>query len=183
MCGSGCGGGPPLQPMQRSPLTGFTDAGGQHVFYLNARGHVFESSVSNSLSNLDLTKKFGVTPAVADALTSISNTFGPQVIYVDASQHVHLINLNTGVHDVTKLSGAALTLHAMSSCPSAANVASPGTSLSSIGSDDNGGEDVFYIGADTHIWEIHSGDGRTWSSFDLTQDYGGTTGFGTTACH
>ena len=176
MCGSGCG-----APIQRSPLTGFTDASGQHVFYLDARGHVFEFSVSSSLSNLDLTTRFGSTPAVADALTSISNAFGPQVIYVDKSQHVNQINLKTGVQDVTKLSGAALTLHAMSSCPNAANVASPGTSLSSIGSDDKRGEDVFYIGADTHIWEIHS-DGRTWSSFDLTQDYGGTTSFGTIAC-
>jgi len=197
MCGGGCGSGAPhplvvnvLADSFGGPLSGFADAGGQNVFYLDNAQHVHQFLAGpNGLSTMDLTDAFDGNPAVADSLTSFSNAFGAQVFYVDASQHVNQIRFFPliaqvtpspgGVHqDLTALFGGALTLPARQT-PCAPAVASPGTSLSSISFDDKKGEDVFYVGTDRHVWELHSSDGFTWSSFDLTLNYGGTATFGT----
>jgi len=146
----------PPQPMMRSPLTGFVDAGGQHVFYLDTQHHVYQFLVGpGGLSNVDLTSKSGGNPAVADSLTSFSNAWGPQVFYVDSSLQVNQIDVNASVHrDLSALSGGNITQPASTlanSCPSWGYI-SPGTPLSSIGLDDKGGGDVFYVGLDRHVW-------------------------------
>jgi hypothetical protein len=40
--------------------------------------------------------------------------------------------------------------------------------LTTLSSDDKGGEDVFYVGADQHVWELHDWGNGTWSPYDLT---------------
>jgi hypothetical protein len=152
-------------PMLNSPLTGFADAGGQHVLYLGKNQHVNQMLVSkNGLSNQDLTNRFGGPLAVADSLTSFSNASGPQAFYADIHQHVHQININNGPdRDLTRLFGGT---------PAMPRSVCGGTSLASISSDDKGSEDVFYIGADQHVYEIHFF-GGPWANFNLTAMDGG----------
>jgi len=163
MCGSGCGDGPP-QPMLNSPLTGFTDSDGQHLFYLDSHSlswtdgiHVHESVVGpNGLSTQDLTARSRGNWAAANSLTSFSDAFGPQVFFVDISNHVNQLNAKALTNkDLTASFGGALI----------------GTSLT--GSFDQWGrEDVFYISWDQHVWQLHSEDGSTWSPHNLTQRFG-----------
>jgi hypothetical protein len=163
LCGSLCPTG--SLPMLNSPLTGFADAGGQHVLYLGKNQHVNQMLVSKyGLSNQDLTNRFGGPLAVADSLTSFSNASGPQAFYADIHQHVHQININNGPdRDLTGLFGGT---------PAMPRSVCGGTSLASISSDDKGSEDVFYIGADQHVYEIHFF-GGPWANFNLTAMDGG----------
>jgi hypothetical protein len=157
-------------PMLNSPLTGFADARGQHVFYLDAQTKGYpaimhdldEFSVTPSaLANVDLTKWSGGTPAFPDSLTSVSNQWGPQVFYHCPSA-VCEINATTGLY--TNLSLAAGGAIPLTYFPPQLPY---GTSLSSIGHDDKGGEDVFYIDGSLYVWELHSDNGSTWASYFL----------------
>ena len=187
-----CGDGAP-QPMLKSPITGFTDSGGVHVFYLDASGHVNEFVIASSgVSNLNLWNRVVCPPqyryfngrlypvvypcyspsAVADSLTSFTNAFGPQVFYVDTNGDVNQINLMSNTHrDLTASFGGSPAVQAKT-YSSAYDLCTVGTSLSSIGVDNLGGEDVYYIDAAWHVSELHSGDSSTWLGGDLTQTFG-----------
>jgi hypothetical protein len=170
ICPSPCGDGPP-QPMQNSPLTGFTDADGQHLFYLDYHSvsltdgiHVHEFvAAPNGLSTLDLTARSHGKWASPASLTSFSNSFGPQVFYVDAnSSSLNQINVKALTNqDLTGSFGAAPV----------------GTALNGIGNDLKGGQDIYYIAMNRHVWKLHSNDGSTWSPQDLTLRFGTPTAF------
>lgn len=109
-------------------------------------------------------------------MTGFSNQWGTQVFYVDGSQHVNRINVKALTYDTLAVGGSLTMPTNNGGCPS-------GASLSGISSDDHGGQDVFYIGTDQHVWELHSNDGVTWAAHDLTQTYGGPATFPSVACH
>jgi hypothetical protein len=168
LCVAPCGDGPP-EPMPNSPLTGFTDAQGQHVFYLDDHSVSFTDGIHvhefvagpTGMSTLDLTRRSHGNWASPTSLTSFSNSFGPQVFYVDISSHVNQLNLKALTNqDLTASWGGA-------PC---------GTSLSGIGYDLYVGQ-VFYIGFDKHIWQLTSYDGSTWSPQDLTKRFGTPAAF------
>ena len=163
MCASVCQDGAP-QPVQNSPLTGFTDADGQHVFYISVvpgapLGHVSEFTAGpNGLNNLDLTVRTAGScwtqicePPVPDSLTSFSNIWGPQVFFVDSSHHVNQIDVKSFTRtDLTASFGGALV----------------GSSLSSTF--DPWRVHVFYIGRDRHPWELIFA--NTWAPVDLSKN-------------
>ena len=104
---------------------------------------------------------------MADSLTSFSNAWGEQVFYVDSNQHVNLINFAYGANqDLSRNVGGTLAQPLLGGCTS-------GASMTSISSDDKGGEDVFYVGADQHVYEFHYEGGITWLNIDLTRADGG----------
>lgn len=156
--------------MLNSPLTGFADASGQHVFYLDAQErcsvpgchNVNQFLVSSTgVANVDLTKWSGGTPAFADSLTSVSNQWGPQVFY-HCPQAICGVNANTGAYtNLSQQAGGEVPF------PYFSTGGLHGSSLSSIDFDDKRYEDVFYIDDDLYIWEIHTDNGSTWSSYLL----------------
>jgi len=167
-----------------SSLTGFSDANGQHVFYVGTDQHVHHLLWNGSAeNNQDLTVYFAWTGTgweqaalpLTNSLTSFSNTYGEHVYYVGMDQHVYQINLTASdaTTDLTALTGGALAN------PWVEGVCNPGTTLASIASDAWGREDVFYTGADLRIHGFQypsvPGVTNTWTKADL--DNGPTIGF------
>jgi hypothetical protein len=150
-------------------LTGFSDSNGQHVVF--AAGYQFALYLLNWTPS-DTWKIESLQPLVAQppasstsggSLTSFANSVGEQVYFVDATQHVNEINLTAWTRvDLTALSGGApVTQKSLCTNP-----------LAFISNDDSGGEDVFYVGGDQHVWGLHNGN-SAWSSQDLTSKFGG----------
>ena len=86
------------QATAASALSSFGDTFGDHVFYIGADQHVHQLYYDNSKwVDQDLT---GTATAVAEsevplaatgsALSSLADTYGEQVFYISADQHVHL---------------------------------------------------------------------------------------------
>jgi hypothetical protein len=152
-------------------IAGFSDSNGQHVFYVGTNQHVYWLNLSPSgvWKKLDLTAQVGGNLAewssyVGNSLTAFSNAWGEQVFYTDVYQHVAKINVtNKTYQDLT----------AMSSGPVVTQASWCGTPITSISNDDKSGEDVLYVGRDSHVWELHSSNSSSWSSFDLTSMYSG----------
>lgn len=160
-------GGTPAIP--GSPLTGFSDANGQHVFYLGTNQHVYQLCLSRSgaWSNPDLTAQFGRDPAAGDSLVSLSNASGEQVFYTDIYQQVVQINLTFGYY----------LFESPPTMPLNRGECQPGTSLATISSDAMGREDVYYIGQDQHVYNLQgspTGTGVRWYvNGDQTAVHGG----------
>jgi hypothetical protein len=155
--------------MTGSPLTGFADASGQNEFYLGTNQHVYMLRLSPTgvWTNPDLTAQLGGMPAVPDSLTSFSNIKGQHVYYVDSNQHVNQINVTTStLLDLTALYGGG----GATAMPLNRSECQWGTSLSSISNDTGGGEDVYYIGTDQHVYQLrfYYPDGNVWYNGDQT---------------
>jgi len=146
-----------------SPLTGYSDANGQNVFYLDPNHHIYQLHLSRSgtWSNPDLTAQFGGgNPAQAASLTAFSVcaaqvaaacAWEELVSYLDNSNNVNLITIPLGLHQV--IYPALWDAGAM---PMNTGACQFGTSLASISSDVSGGADVYYIGSDQHVYKIHA---------------------------
>jgi hypothetical protein len=174
--------------MAGSPLTGFADASGQNEFYLGTNQHVYllRLSPSGVWTNRDLTAQFGGSPAVPDSLTSFSNAKGQHVYYVDNNQHVNQINVTTStLLDLTARYGGG----GANAMPLKQAQCQDGTSLSSISNDSGGGEDVYYIGTDLHVYQFrfYYPDGNVWYNGDQTASHhgapAGEQGFPVGWCH
>jgi hypothetical protein len=155
----------------RSPITGFADANGQHVFYLGTNWHPYEFILSptGSSSNPD---HFDGYPAVNDWLTHIAtpvpNSPGNNevfVFYMDQYQRVNMVNLNSGVSLVLASGGMPYN-----------DWTDTSSSLTSIDNDASGGADVYYIDLHGHVQRIRasvSSAGNFAPYEDLTFTYGG----------
>jgi hypothetical protein len=213
-------------------LTGFSDAAGEHVLYLNTTtGHIyqlFNSLNSNNWSNWDLTalsngaldwglslaalgnsssepvpyvyylgpnyniyqlfKSFSCfyrfcfvewvdqdltsatgTPA-ANGWTSISSsaTLPARVFYSGGSGDVHQLSSTSGYwtdQNLTLSAGGA---------PASASTCGK---LPLTSTQDQGGEHVYYVGWNSHIYQLLSTNGTTWGSIDLTMGAGAPNNF------
>jgi hypothetical protein len=159
--------------LQASPLTGFSDSNGEHVYYVGTNQNVYQLFWNGSAeSNSDLTLRWDWTPsgwsAIAlpvsnGALTSFSNNYGEHVYYVGTDQHVYQINLTTGATlDLSAWYGGPLALNANWV---GWNCGSPVSSFST-----STGEKVQYVGADYHVHQFDYLNGASmWVNLDLSQ--------------
>jgi len=91
----------PNSPLVAASLTSFSDATGEHVFYVGQDAHIHElSDAGAGWADQDLTKTAtsAVLPFTANAttgLTSLSNQLGRQLFYIGTDLNVHQIVLNS----------------------------------------------------------------------------------------
>ena len=161
-------------PASLAALTSFVDAApgtGQHVFYIDANGHVnqfYYPGTGTTWIPQDLTGTYGGTPAAStvSSLAGLSNSENgaEYVFYVDSNNHVDLLYYpGSGTtwfwEDLTANFGGTT-----------------GSASSSLGAFEDflGGEHVFYTDSNNHISQIYyPGSGTTWFAQDLTASFGG----------
>jgi hypothetical protein len=152
-----------------TPLTGFSNANGEHVYYIGADYDIYElrwdfSTQQNSFRNVTARASGSVSPAAANVcfrifqlppscrlefksmppLTSFSDANGEHLYFVGLDQHVHQIwhDFSTGgFHDQDLTSN---TPHSV--------LASVDTSLTGFSNAD--GEYVFYVGTDQDVHQL-----------------------------
>lgn len=153
----------------RSNLTGFSNARGQHVYYIvfnpptgNFEIHHIYAAGAGTPTHENLTAMAGAScPASANSrLTSYSDGTTELVYYVSAKGHLCELawyNGTEGSYDLTAMSGTPLAM-----------VGSPLTGLA-----DAGGQNEFYIGADRHVHFLTLTRNGQWLRTDLTATDGG----------
>jgi hypothetical protein len=147
-------GGP--NPIVLSPLTSFTDAFGDHLFFVDSNHHLNQSSDAHQLdfqtaSNTDLGVQSwgGISGYSSAGEFTFASTIFARVFYVSSNQHVHmLVSSNGGPFgdsDLTSRTGNLLALQ-----------------YSSVTSfHDANGEHVFYSGANQHLYQLYG----SWISY------------------
>ena len=141
------------------PMTSFSNAAGEHVYYLGFDRHIYQlywNSLTKTESVLDLTVMTGAPLAVWGPLTSFSDTAGEHLYYVGWNSHICQLYWNSStrtesVLDLTLMAGAPLPAWR-----------TPLTSFSNVA-----GEHLYYIGTDQHVYQLYW-DGRTERSIDET---------------
>ena len=164
---------------QETSMTGFADANGQHVFYKGRDQHPYEFILSptGSSSNPDHFDGYQVSDdALTHIITPVPSSPGSNeefVFYMDQSQganqpqRIDMISLNSGASAVLASDGVIFNYNDNFNYSS---------SLTSIGSDANGGADVYYIDRNQHVRRIRASvpsAGNFAPYEDLTFTYGG----------
>lgn len=158
---------------QHTQITGYQDnAGGQHIFYLDANSHLNQLYYLSGTSwqTQDLTALYGGnTPAAGSPLTSfVDSTSGQHVFYLDSNKHLNQI-FYPGSGDQWIPQDLTGTY--------APNIPGPnGTSLASVYDTEDGSEHVFYVDTSNLVDEMYyPGDGgvTTWSVGPISLAYGG----------
>lgn len=160
--------GGPATESQSSVITGFSDASGEHVFYLGANHHVYHLYYAFNpgkwMGAADLTSLTGAPAAASgSALSSFSDTPGEHLIYLGTNYHVYQLYYNFNAHewgygDLTSITGDV---------PAAA-----GSALASFF--DNSGEHIFFLGTNHHVYQLYfENNVNEWTPVeDLTSDAG-----------
>jgi hypothetical protein len=153
-----------------SPLTGFGDGVGEHVFYQGPSQHVYQLYYCdqncvplNTWTYQDMTTMAGNAPlpVVGGALSSFVSGTQEHVLYFGANEHVYQLVTKTGggwtYSDLTVLASGTL--------------AASGSPLGSF--NDSLGQHVFYIGTNGHIYQLYYAySSKTWVAQDLTASTG-----------
>ena len=148
-----------------SGLSAFADvsASNQDVFFVGTNQHLYQlfSNPGVAWYSADLTAITGAPVAApGTGLSAFEDVaHGNQdLFYIAANQHVYQLFSDPGVTwypvDLTTTIGAP--------------AASPETSLSAFEDVEHGNQDVFYIAANQHVYQLFSNPGVTWYPVDLT---------------
>lgn len=131
-----------------SPITGFADASGDHVFFAASNQHVYQLYYEANLHEWtpveDITTTSGAPVAAGgSSLSGFSDTPGEHVIYLGTNNHVYQLYYNFNAHewgygDLTSITG---------NIPAAA-----GSPLSSYF--DSNGEHIFFLGTNHHVYQL-----------------------------
>jgi RHS repeat-associated protein len=160
-----------------SPLSGFSDSIGEHVYYLDTNQHVNQLFTNGSpWSNSDLNAATG-TPAAGslgglisldDTLPAMGNT--NHVFYLRSNQHVGQLwfdmrSWSWGGQD----NSAVANYYALGASGTAMTAIAD--TLPGMGS----AEHLFYIGSDQHLYQMSFGSNSwSWSGTDMSGSTGGT---------
>jgi hypothetical protein len=141
----------------------------RHIIYLGTNAHVYQlwfNAPAGSWTNQDLTAGTGNTLAASgSALAQFFDSFGGQhVVYLGRNQHVYQLYWNdaTGAwsnQDLTAATGNTL----------AASGSSLTAFLGRIFSKNRDSEDVIYLGANGHVYQLwFNPSSASWTNQDLT---------------
>lgn len=140
--------GAPDPSSPSSPIVGFADASGDHVFFEASNQHVYQLYYEESLDEWtpveDITTASGAPVAASGTLMSaFSDTPGEHVIFLGTNNHVYQLYYNFSAHewgygDLTSITG---------DIPAAA-----GSPLSSYS--DSNGEHIFFLGTNQHVYQL-----------------------------
>lgn len=160
-------------PVTGSALTSFVDESNtnqpiRHVFYLGTNENVYELYDITSWHSDDPTSLAGAPIAVAgSALTSFINISigdtGMHVMYLGTNHHVYALRWVSGPN--WSYFDATAASHGVT--------AAPGSALSSF-QDLAGGARLYFLGTNSHIYELYWQNEGAASETDLTSASGGT---------
>jgi len=167
-------------PLANGPhLTGFSNARGQHVFYLSftsgsAVMHIHHLYAVGAGRPIDEDLTFNANPGGACLvegaipMTSYSDGSTELVYYVGQSGHICELAWYNGAEgwwDLTLMSGST---PAFSATPANGYMDSPLTGFA-----DANGQNEFYLDANQHIRQLRLSPTGVWSNPDLTLQFGG----------
>jgi hypothetical protein len=157
-------GGAPLA-VSGSALTSFIDNGVMHVFYLGTNNNVYELYWANPTWHSDDPTSLSAAPVAASgsALTSFANTSGSG----DTGMHVMDLGTNEHVDALHSMSSPAWGFFDATAASGGVPAAS-GSKLASFRDTVTGGVRLYFIGTNSHVYELYWPSEGTASVTDLT---------------